>query len=107
MGMLEKKDGLGFLVGAIQLGGGVIICGLFSIRMKWHGIIGAGILSLLGAARGLGNIPGLFKFLMGEQRHGPLPLLELAVTVICMLLFFRIIRALYQERLRRMLVAEE
>lgn len=107
MVMLEKKDSLGFLVGAMQLGGGILICGLFSIRMEWHGIIGAGILTLLGAARGLGNTPGLFKYLAGDQSHGPLPLLEMGVTVLCLLLFSKVIRALYQERLRRMLEAEE
>jgi hypothetical protein len=105
--MLDKKDSLGFLVGAMQLGGGIVICGLFSIRMEWHGYIGAGILALLGAARGLGNTPGLFKFLAGEQPHGPMPLLETGITVLCLLLFFKVIRALYQERLRRMLESEE
>jgi hypothetical protein len=106
IGMLEKKDSLGFLVGAMQLGGGILICGLFSIRMEWHGIIGAGILALLGAARGLGNTPGLVKYLTGDQARGPMPLLEMGITVMCLLLFSKIIRALYQERLRRMLESE-
>ncbi len=105
--LLERKDSLGFLVGAMQLGGGIIICGLFSFRMFWHGVIGAGILALLGAARGLGNAPGLFKLLTGDTAHGPMPLLEMGSTVICLLLFFKVIRALYQERLRRMLESEE
>lgn len=107
MVMLEKKDSLGFLVGAMQLGGGIVICGLFSIRMEWHGIIGAGILTLLGAARGLGNMPGLFEYLAGDQTHGPRPILEMGITIFCIVLFYKVIRALYQERLRRMLATEE
>lgn len=107
MFMLEKKDSLGFLVGTMQLGGGILICGIFSFRMEWHGIIGAGIIALLGAARGLGNTPGLFKYLAGDQPHGPLPLLEVGITALCMILFFKTIRALFQERLRRMLESEK
>lgn len=103
MGVLDKPDAVGFLTGAMQLGGGVVICGLFSMKMHWHGVIGAGILALLGAARGLGNLPGLAKFAAGDRSHGFTPLLEFGVTVICLLLFAQIIRALFQERVRRML----
>lgn len=107
MPLLAKPDALGFLTGAMQLGGGIVICGLFSLKMQWHGIIGAGILALLGAARGLGNVPGLVKYLAGDRPHGVTPLLELGVTVICVLLLVRIIRALQQERVRRMLESGE
>jgi hypothetical protein len=107
MSLLEKADALGFLTGAMQLGGGIVICGLFSLKMRWHGFIGAGILALLGAARGLGNVPGLVKFMTGDRPHGPAPLLEAGVTLVCVLLLMRIIRALHQERVRRMLEAGE
>lgn len=105
--VLEKADSLGFLQGALTLGGGLVICGLFSIKMHWHGVIGAGALALLGAARGLGNLPGLAKFATGDRPHGSTPLLEFGVTLICLLLFVKIIRALFQERVRRMLESEE
>jgi hypothetical protein len=105
--LLNKPDALGFLVGAMQLGGGIVICGLFSLKMQWHGIIGAGILAMLGAARGLGNVPGFLKFLTGERPHGVTPVLEMGVTVICMFLLARIIQALFLERTRRMLESEE
>lgn len=105
--LLNKPDALGFLVGAMQLGGGIVICGLFSLKMQWHGIIGAGILAMLGAARGLGNVPGFLKFLSGERPHGVTPVLEMGVTVICMFLLARIIQALFLERTRRMLESEE
>ncbi len=100
--LLERPDAMGFLQGALQLGGGMVICGIFSIKMQWHGIIGAGILALLGAARGLGNVPGLAKFLTGERPRGVAPLLEMGVTLISLLLLVKVIRALYQERTRRM-----
>ena len=89
--LLERNDALAFLQGALTLGGGVIICGLFSLKMKWHGIIGAGVLALLGAARGLANIPDFVKF---------------GVTVICLVLLLRVIAALQRERTRRMLQEE-
>lgn len=107
LSVLAKADALGFLTGAMQLGGGIVICGLFSLKMRWHGVIGAGILALLGAARGLGNVPGLLKYASGDRPHGPTPLLETGVTLICVLLLVKIIRELHQERVRRMLQAEE
>jgi hypothetical protein len=105
--VLDKSNALGFLQGALTLGGGIVICGIFSVKMPWHGIIGAGILALLGAARGLANIPGLAKFVTGDRPRGTTPLLEMGVTLICLLLLLKIIRALSRERVRRMLESEE
>ncbi len=96
-----------FLDGALKLGGGIIICGIFSLKMQWHGIVGAGILALLGLARGLANLPGLFKFLTGDRSHATAPLLEAGVALLCLLLLIRVIRELYRERLRRMLEQED
>ncbi len=107
MFLLPRPQSLEFLEGALKLGGGIVICGIFSIRMQWHGVIGAGILALLGAARGLGNVPGLLKFMAGDRSHGTAPLLEVGVTLICILLLLKIIRTLSQERVRRMLEREE
>jgi hypothetical protein len=104
--LLDRSDALGFLNGALTLGGGMVICGIFAVKMHWHGIIGAGIVALLGAARGLGNLPRLAKFIAGERTHGATPLLELGVMLICLLLVLKIIRALSKERLRRMLESE-
>lgn len=107
LSILDKSHAMGFFQGALTLGGGFIICGIFSIRMWWHGLIGAGILALLGAGRGLGNLPGLAKFVSGDRSRETAPLLELGVTVICLMLLIRVLRALSRERLRRMLEAEE
>lgn len=103
MRVLEKDPAIGFLQGALTLGGGFLICGLFSLKMKWHGLIGAGVLALLGTARGIGNLPDVMKLTMGERQRGPAPILELGVTLICLLLLVRVLRALQRERTRRML----
>lgn len=103
MQMLSKDAAVGFLQGALTLGGGFIICGLFSLKMKWHGIIGGGVLALLGAARGLGNLPDLAGFLTGERERGATPVLEFGVTVVCLVLLLRTLAGLYRERVRRML----
>jgi len=107
MSVLDYSQAIGFLQGALTLGGGILICGIFSIKMKWHGIIGAGVLALLGAARGVGNLPDMAKFIIGERPRGAAPVMEMGVTLICLLLLIRIIRALSQERLRRILESQD
>jgi hypothetical protein len=103
MRILEKDAATGFLQGALTLGGGLLICGFFSLKMKWHGIIGAGVLALMGAARGLGNLPDLALFLSGERERGAAPVMELGITVVCLVLLVRVLAALYRERIRRMI----
>ncbi len=105
--LLDRPDALGFLHGALSLGGGFVICWVFSLKMPMHGIIGGGILALLGAARGLGNVPSLVRFLAGDRPRGVASLLELGVALICGLLLLRVSRLLSQERLRRMLAQEK
>jgi hypothetical protein len=101
--LLDKDAASGFLHGSLTLGGGLLICGLFSLKMRWHGVIGAGVLALLGAARGLGNLPDLAAFVAGERERGAAPVLELGVTAVCLALLPAVLVALYRERLRRML----
>lgn len=103
MRMLEKDAAIGFLQGSLTLGGGFIICGLFSLKMKWHGIIGGGVLALLGSARGIGNFPDLARFLAGEGERGATPVLEFGVTVVCLVLLTRTLAGLFRERIRRMM----
>lgn len=104
---LDKKVGLEMLQGALLLGGGLIICGLFTLKMHWHGITGAGVLGLLGAARGLANLPGFFRWIAGDQSRGFAPAIELAFTLLCAALMFRVMRSLQRERTRRLLAQEE
>jgi hypothetical protein len=105
--MMENAESFGFLQGALTLGGGLIICGLFALKMPWHGLIGAGVLALLGAARGAMNLPGVIQFFSGDRERGSMPVFELGVTLICVLLLMRVIRTLHRERVRRMLESEE
>jgi len=105
-GQLEKQAGLGFLLGGLTLGGGLFICGLFSIRMLWLGMLGAGVLALLGLGRGVLNIPGGVDYFSGERTRGTAPLLELGVTLVCAFLLIHVWQAWKRERIRRMLVGE-
>lgn len=102
---MEKEAAMAMMVGSLTLGGGFIICGIFSIKMKWHGVIGAGILSLLGFGRGLFNLPDAAKFFVGERTRGNEPIFELAVTVLSALLLTRVLAALNKERRRRQMEA--
>lgn len=103
MRLLARPEALAFLQGALTLGGGLVICGLFSLKSRWHGLIGAVVLAMLGAARGLANLPDLLKLAAGDRQRGSAPLMELGVTLICILLVMRVLRALQRERTRRML----
>ena len=105
--LMDRSQSLGFSRDALTLGGALVICGLFSIRMFWHGLIGAGVVALMGAAMGLTRLPGVFQFFQGERLRGSLPVFEFGVTVICLLLLTRVVRVLKRERLRRMLATED
>jgi hypothetical protein len=100
---LEGDAAYGFLSGALTLGGGILICALFSLRMPLHGLIGAGVLALLGAARGVQNLAALPKFWLGDRSRGVAPVLESAVALICILLLLHVVRRLKIERARWML----
>jgi hypothetical protein len=101
--ILERDDALAFVQGALTLGGGLVICGLFSLKSHWHGVIGAGVLALLGAARGLGNLPDLAAMMAGQGARGAAPVMEFGITAICLVLLLRVLSALARERTRRML----
>ena len=101
--ILGKDEGMAFLLGCLTLGGGLLITGLFSLKMPSHGIIGAGVLALLGLGRGVLNFPGFAKYLIGERERGVAPALELCVSLICAMLLVRVIRAWAAEKARRAL----
>lgn len=103
MSRLDKDPAMALLVGCLTLGGGFIICGLFSIKMLWHGVIGAGALALISFARGLFNLPDAAKFIVGERPRGNEPIFELAITLLSALLLARVLAAWNRERRRRML----
>lgn len=80
--------------GALTLGGGFIICGLFSFSSKWHGIIGAAVLALLGAARCLPSLADL------PNKTAAAPFQAVAF-LICSVVLVVAIRVLRAERARR------
>lgn len=86
------------LQGGLTLGGGWIICGLFSLGAKWHGIAGAGMLALLGAARSLPALPKV-PAALAQGEAGVL--LQAASAAISMVVFLASTRALLVERNRR------
>lgn len=99
---LEKEAGMAFLLGTLTLGGGFLICGLFSLSMPWHGVLGGGVLALLGFGRGILNAPDFAGFLAGNRLRGVAPPLEMAVTLVCIAVLLRVYRAWSLERIRRM-----
>jgi hypothetical protein len=101
--LLEKKAADEFLLGTLTLGGGLIICGLFTLKMRWHGVVGAGVLALLGVGRGIGNLPDLAALFIGDRERGPAPALEFGVTAVCLTLLLAVLTELFRERTRRML----
>ena len=96
-------EGFAMLHGCLTLGGALVIAAAFAFRMRPHGIIGAGVVALLGASRGLSNLPGLAAFLAGERDRGPAPLIEFAVTLLCLIVLVHAVRWLLRERIKRML----
>ena len=108
--VLEENDAMGFLQGALTLGGGIVISGLFSTRWYWHGLLGGGVMALLGFSRGLSNLPSLPGYLkerFADQVAGanPMPLLESSVTLICLLLLVAVVKTLLAERRRKSIEA--
>lgn len=100
---LPEAERFAMLNGCLTLGGAFLIAGLFSLKMPAHGIIGAGVVALLGAARGFANFPSLAAFLIGDRPRAHTPVLEAAVTLLCLMVLVHAMRWLLRERVRRML----
>lgn len=100
---LGEEERFAMLNGCLTLGGAFFIAGMFSLKMPAHGIIGAGVVALLGAARGFSNFPSLAAFLIGDRPRGNAPLIEGAVTLLCLMVLVHAMRWLLRERVRRML----
>lgn len=91
--------------GAITLGGGWLICALFTYHSKWHGIIGAGVLALLGAAR---CAPAVLSLGKPDAPAAPYQAAALLISLVVLVTTIRVLRA---ERARlqieEMMKAEE
>ena len=90
----KKPEDFPILQGGLTLGGGLIICGLFSLRSKWHGIAGAGILGFLGIMRA---VPALWS---GFREGVPSARFETIAGAVCLIVFVAAVRALLAERTR-------
>lgn len=102
---LPKLPAMEFFRGGATLGGALLICGFFTFNSYWYGVIGAGVISLIGAGKGLLGITGMKDFILGQSNRGVAPLIELGITVLCLILLFRCVSAMKAERTRRMLEA--
>ncbi len=81
------------LQGGLTLGGGFVICGIFSIRAKWHGIAGAGVLAFLGTLR---TLPGAVTGSADAARP-----FMFAAGALCLAVLVAVILTLRAERVRR------
>lgn len=104
--VLYDNERLSFITGALTLGGALIICGLFSLKMRWLGVIGAGVVALLGASRGIEHLAALPSFWIGERNQGPAPILSSGAALVCILLLVHVVRTLLTEKRRRLIEDE-
>lgn len=80
------------LQGGLTLGGGWIICGLFSLRSRWHGEIGAGLLAFLGGIRA---VPAFTRLAVD-----PAAIFTALAGLLCVIIFAATLRDLLAERRR-------
>jgi uncharacterized membrane protein YidH (DUF202 family) len=101
IGFSMTKDPM-MLQGGLTLGGGWIICALFSLSpgSKWHGIVGAGVLALLGSAR---CIPSFLE--LPGSNGNPLVIFQAIAAALCVVVVIVIGRALLAERTRKQIEA--
>lgn len=104
---LMPNEAFPLLQGTLTLGGSLIIAGLFSLKSYWHGVIAAGILSLIGFAFGITKIPKLLAALTGTGERNPLSVIEFGVTLLCLFLLLRVVRALRAHRAQLLREQEE
>jgi hypothetical protein len=99
-----RNESFSFLQGGLSLGGAFVICYLFARQHYWHGMIGSGVVALLGFCRSIVNAPRWFDWLQHASPKPPAtPALEMAVTLLCLWYFIRVLRLLLTERQRRLL----
>lgn len=103
---LPKLPAMEFFRGGATLGGALVICGFFTLNSYWYGVIGAGVISLIGAGKGLLGLSSMKDFILGQSNRGFAPPIELGITIACIVLLFRCVSAMKAERTRRMLEAD-
>ena len=106
--LLDRNESFSFLLGGLTLGGAFIICWIFSIKNYWHGIVGSGIVALLGFCRTMVNLPNWAEWISHPAPKPPAtPLLEMTVALLTFCYIILIVKALFAERMRKMLANEQ
>jgi hypothetical protein len=97
LGVLASKqpNDPAVLQGGLTLGGVFIICGLFSIRSKWHGIAGAGMVAFLGLMRA---VPALWS--QRDDGGSTVARFEGPVAALCLIVLIAALRGQAAERRR-------
>jgi hypothetical protein len=96
--------GFAFLNGGLSLGGGLIICWIFSIKHQWLGLMGAGVVSLLGFCKSITNFRDFLLWLSAPfPKPAAISLLQMSVALMTFVTLIFCIRALIHERTRRMI----
>ncbi len=83
--LLPKDSALGLFVGSLTLGGAFLICGLFSLKMPLHGFVGAAVIALLGAGRGVLNLPTIFENITSPNRPTLISYFEFISLLSCII----------------------
>lgn len=105
--LLDGNARIGFLIDALKLGGALVICGLFTLKMPRHGIVGAGVVALIGASFGAQHLIALPRWFVGTVPPNPVVPLSATAALICILLLGGVLRHLLLEKRRAQLTEDE
>lgn len=98
---LPPQESTSFAAGALTLAGALLICALFALHARWHGIGGAAVVALAGLARNIDSLLPLSRAAASQLAPPPGELHRAAIAALCLALFFLTARALLAERRRR------
>jgi hypothetical protein len=99
---LPQGDSASFLGGALTLAGALLICGLFALHSRWHGIGGAAVVALAGGARNVDAVPAIVRATLQQQALPAGDAHRAAIAAICLVLFLLAGSAILRERRARM-----
>jgi len=100
---IDGPAALGYAVTGLTLGGALLICGLFSLQNRWHGIIGGAVVALIGAVHNATAIAGTLHSLATGNGVPLAGLCRALISILCFALLAVVVRALLHERAKRQL----
>ncbi len=99
----DQAAKLSLQFGGLSLGGAWLICWIFSLRDYWHGVIGAGAVSLLSLTRAFDQARRLGEWLSSPPpRSAPVALIEVLISLLAAAVFVMAVKAVMNERERRL-----